>query len=78
MLTGAPAQTVKLAGTTTAGSGLTVMVNVLDCPVQLFNVGITVMVAVIGKVVVLTAINEGTFSVPELINPISGRELLHE
>lgn len=78
MLTGAPAQTAKLAGTTTAGSGLTVMVNVLDCPVQLFKEGVTVMVAVIGKVVVLIAVNVGTLLVPETTSPISGLELVHE
>lgn len=54
------------------------MVNVLEGPGQPFNVGVTVMVAVIGKVVVLIAVNEGTLLLPEITNPISGRELVHE
>ena len=52
------------------------MVNVLDVPTQLtppfINVGVTVMVATTGTVVVLVAINVGIFPAPAAAKPIDG------
>ena len=54
--------------------GLTVMVNVMAVPVQLtppfVNVGVTVIVAVIGAVPVLFAINDRILPVPFAAKPI--------
>lgn len=66
-----PSQIVKSAGNITAGLGLTVIVKVDGGPVQLFRVGITVIVAVIGEVVLLIAKNEGILLVPAETRPIA-------
>jgi len=62
------------------GVGLTVIVKVLDGPVQSrdpkLKVGVTVMVADIGKVLVLTAI-KAIFPVPSAPSPISVLMLVH-
>ena len=50
-------------------------------PVHVFpplvNVGVTVMVAATGALVVLTAVKEGTLPLPELVSPIEVVELTH-
>ena len=71
-----PAHTPKFPGTVTTGSGLIVMVKVDDGPVQLFKTGITVMLAVIGDEVLLTAVNAGMLPLPLAARPISGFELV--
>jgi len=65
-----PAQIVALF-TVMFGFGFTVMVNVIEFPVQLFSDGLTVMVEVIGAPVLLVNVNEGIFPVPEAASPIA-------
>lgn len=72
------AQTVELPGTVTAGKGLTVMVKLTGVPVQLLLIGVTVMVAVRGDVVVLLAIKAGTFPDPLATSPMAGLEFVQE
>ena len=48
-----------------------VIVNVFGVPVHPFAVGVTLIVAVIGKVVALVAVNEGIFPVPLAVRPIA-------
>ena len=68
------AHNVWLATAFTVAVGLTVMVNVLDVPTQLtpafVNVGVTVMVAVTGALVVLVAIKDAMLPAPVAANPI--------
>lgn len=58
----------------TTGVGFTVMVNVMAVPVQLtpalVYVGVTVMVAVTGALVVFVAVKPGIFPTPLVANPI--------
>ena len=59
----------------TWAEGFTVIVNVLELPIQFVapfvKVGVTVIVATIGVVPVFTAVNEGIFPEPvKGINPI--------
>ena len=60
----------------TVAVGLTVMVNVRGVPTQLtpllVNVGVTVMDATTGVVVLLVAINVGIFPAPLAAMPIDG------
>ncbi len=69
--TEAPLHIAKSAGNITAGLGFTVIVKVAGGPVQLFRVGITVIVAVIGALVLLTALNEGILFIPDETRPIA-------
>jgi hypothetical protein len=66
---------VIFAGTITVGAGFTVTVNVLVGPEQLaaplLNAGVTVIVAIIGVVPVLMAVNEGMLPLPD-VKPIDG------
>ena len=54
----------------TEGVGFTVMLNVLDGPGQVSAVGVTVIVAVTGDDVTLTAVNEAMSPVPLAVRPI--------
>ena len=60
----------------TVAVGLTVMVNVREVPTQLtplfVNVGVTVIYATTGVVVLLVATNVGIFPVPLAAMPIDG------
>jgi hypothetical protein len=67
-----PAQSVWLATAFTVAVGFTVMVNVFAAPVQPFAVGVTVIVAVTGALVVFTPLNEGIFPVPLAARPMDG------
>ena len=58
------------------GVGLTVMVYVTDGPLHAPNVGVTVIVAVIGDPVEFVATNEGTFPVPLAARPIAVLEFV--
>jgi hypothetical protein len=53
---------------------LIVIENVFEGPMQLFpafvKVGVTVIVAIIGLVVLFTGVNTGMFPVPEAPSPI--------
>jgi hypothetical protein len=50
---------------------------VIGVPTQPFNVGVTVIVEVIGLVPVLVAVNPETFPVPLAGKPIAVLELVH-
>ena len=65
-----PLHTVTLPGCMTEGVGFTVMLNVLDGPGQVSAVGVTVIVAVTGDDVTLTAVNEAMSPVPLAVRPI--------
>lgn len=67
-----PLQMVWLAMAFTVGVGFTVMVNEVGVPVHPLAVGVTVMVAVMGAAVVLVAVNERMFPLPEPAKPIPG------
>ena len=56
----------------TVGVGLTVIVKVVDAPVQPFAEGVTVMVAVIGAFVVFTAVKAAILPVPLAARPMLG------
>ena len=63
-----------MATALTVAVGFTVIVNVIDVPTQLtpplVNVGVTVMVAVTGELLVLLAVNVGMFPLPLAARPI--------
>ena len=67
-----PLQTVRLPGWVTAGKGFTVIVNDTGVPEQLEPdiEGVTIIVAVIGKVVVLAVVNVGIPPFPLAASPI--------
>lgn len=65
-----PLQSTWLATAATVGVGLTVMVNVLDVPVQPFADGVTVIVATTGVVPVFTAVKLAISPLPEAAKPI--------
>lgn len=67
----APAHKVWLAIAFTDGVGLTVMVKLTGKPPQPVEVGVTVMVAVIGAVVVLVATKLGILPVPDAPRPMA-------
>lgn len=71
-----PVHITEFAGTITVGNGLIVMVKLYSAPVQLFSDGITFMVAMMGELELLTAVNAGIFPFPLAARPISGFELL--
>ena len=61
----------------TVAVGLTVTVNVKGVPGHPFAVGVTVIVAVIGKVVALVAVNAGILPEPLAASPIFVLPLVH-
>ena len=69
-------QSTWLATAFTVAVGFTVMVNVSEVPTQLtplfVNVGVTVMVATTGVVVILVATNVGILPAPLAAMPIDG------
>jgi len=66
-----PLHNAWLAGSATSGIGFTVMVKLCAVPGQPLAVGVTVMVAVMGALVVLVAVNTGIFPVPLAARPIA-------
>ena len=60
-----------MAGLLTVGVGLTVMVKVDGTPGQPVEVGVTVIVPLIGAVVAFVAVNEAISPVPLAANPIA-------
>ena len=66
----APLHNVWFDTVATVGVGLTVMVNVVDEPVQLFALGVTVMVATCAVVPLLVAVNEAISPVPLAARPM--------
>ena len=67
-----PLHNTWLATELTVAIGLTVIVNVIGVPVQPFPVeGVTVIVAVVALVKLLTVTNDGIFPVPLAANPIA-------
>jgi hypothetical protein len=67
----APSHKVWLAIAFTLGVGFTVIVKLTGPPPQPDAVGVTVMVAVIGALVVLVAVNDGMLPVPAAANPMA-------
>jgi hypothetical protein len=69
-----PLQFVILFGWFTWPVGLTVIINILETPLQIAlppeNEGVTVIVALIGVLVAFTAANVGIFPLPEAASPI--------
>jgi len=72
----APLQTTMFAGTVTLGVGFTVMVYVEEIPTQALTVGVTEIVAVMGAVEVLVAVNPVISPVPFAAKPIAVLELV--
>ena len=73
----APLHQSWLAMLLTLGVGFTVMVKLLGVPAQPLADGVTVMVATIGVVPVLMAVNTGIFPFPLPAKPIAGLLLVH-
>ena len=77
---GEPLQTNWSAGWLTCPVGFTVMVKVVEGPLQLppalVKVGVTTMVATTGADPVLTAVNEAMLPVPEAAKPMLVVELV--
>ena len=71
-----PVQMIELEGTITVGNGFIVMVKLYSAPLQLFSDGITFIVAMMGVLELLTAVNAGILPFPLAARPISGFELL--
>ena len=66
-----PEQIVCVAGAAeTVGVGFTVMVKVRGVPLQLFDTGVTVIVATTGVLLVLVAVNVPILPVPLAARPI--------
>ena len=61
----------------TVAVGLTVIVNVEGVPIHPFAVGVIVIVAVIGEVVALVAVNAGMLPEPLAASPILVLLLVH-
>ena len=68
---GVPLQTIWLATGFTTGLGFTVMVNVIGVPVQPPALGVTVMVATNGPLVVFVVTNGRISPVPDAARPIA-------
>ena len=68
----APLHNVWLLTALTVGVGFTVMVKVVELPGQPLADVLTVMVAVIGALVLLIAVNDPMLPVPEAAKPIVG------
>jgi hypothetical protein len=71
-----PAHKIELSGTLTVGSGFIVMVKLYSAPLQLFSDGVIVIVAMMGELELLMAVNDGILPFPFAARPISGFELL--
>jgi hypothetical protein len=71
MFVPAALQIVFVAAVVTVGAGFTVTVNVAGVPVHPFTDGVTVMVAVMGKVVALLTVNDGTSPDPLAARPMA-------
>ena len=65
-----PLHNVWLLTVLTVGVGLTVIVKLVDVPAQLRLVGVTVMVAVTGALVLLVAVNEAMSPEPLAARPM--------
>ncbi len=65
-----PLHFTRLVIELTFGRGFTVILNVLDKPVQLLAEGVTVTVAIIGVKLVFIAVNDGTELLPEAAIPM--------
>ena len=65
-----PLHFTRLVIELTLGRGLTVILNVLDKPVQLLAAGVTVTVAITGVKPVLIAVNDGMELLPEAAIPM--------
>ncbi len=71
MLVVLPLHTTSFAGTLTAGVGLTVMVKLCGMPVHPLAVGVTVIVAITGAVVLLITVKLAMLlSVPLAARPM--------
>ena len=70
--------TIVSAGTSTVGVGFTVMVKLDGVPAQPLTVGVTVIVAVMGAVVVLVAVKLGILPVSLAAKPIVTSEFVHK
>lgn len=70
--------TTVSAGTCSVGVGFTVIVKIDGVPAQPLTVGVTVIVAIIGAVVVLVAVKLGRLPVSLAANPIVGSVFVHE
>lgn len=75
--TAPPLHTVIFDGTVTVGVGFTMIVYVDGVPLQPLAEGVTVIVATMGALPVLVAVNDGTFPVPLVPSPIAVFELAH-
>lgn len=65
-----PLHKVWSAGIITSGVGFTLIVKVIDGPGQPPAVGVTVIVAITGTLVVLIAVKDGIFPLPLAVKPI--------
>ena len=72
----APSQIVVLALHTTVGVGVTVIEKVVGVPVQPFNTGVTVILAVTAEAPVFVPVKAGMFPVPAAASPIPGSVLV--
>ena len=70
--------TVVSEGTVTIGVGFTVIVKIDAVPAQPLTVGVTVIVAVMGAVLVLVAVKLGMLPVSLAANPIVGLVFVQE
>ena len=70
--------TVVSEGTVTIGVGFTVIVKIDAVPAQPLTVGVTVIVAMMGAVVVLVAVKLGMLPVSLAAKPIVGSEFVQE
>ncbi len=75
---GTPLQRFWLFNGFTVGVGFTVMVKFAGTPGQPFNDGTMVTTAVIVAPLLLVAVNEGMFPVPDAPRPMAVLLLLHE
>lgn len=65
-----PLHKIWFAGRTTSGVGFTVIIKFCGVPGQSIDDGVTVMVAVMGALVVLIAVNDGILPLPLAAKPI--------
>lgn len=71
-----PSQTTVSDGTITFGPGLILIVNETGIPTHPFAAGVTVILAVTGRAVLLIAIKEGMLPVPLAARPMEGSEFV--
>jgi hypothetical protein len=71
MFVPAALQIVFVAAVVTVGAGFAVTVNVAGVPVHPFANGVTVMVALMGEVVALVTVNDGTSPGPLAARPMA-------